>query len=78
MFLEQKKLKNKQKLQLIWTYEDGEILTIQKSLTIKWLRISNKRFFIWIYRLILHRILGLNNKFGIWNNFFFSILWWSS
>jgi hypothetical protein len=34
-----KKLKNKQKLQLIGTYENMvQFLTIQKSLTIKWLR----------------------------------------
>jgi hypothetical protein len=42
-----KKLKNKQKLQFIGTYEKhGPILTIQKSLTMKWFKVSKKRFFI--------------------------------
>ncbi len=53
----------------LWKY--GEILTIQKSLTIKWLKFSNKRFLIWIYHLVLHHILNPNNKFGMWINMFF-------
>jgi hypothetical protein len=56
----------------LWKY--GQILTIQKSLIIKQLRFSNKRFIIWIY-LVLH-ILSPNNKFGMWVNIKFSILWW--
>jgi hypothetical protein len=56
----------------LWKY--GQILTIWKPLIIKWLRFSNKRFFIWIY----HYILNPNNKFGMWINIIFSILWWSS
>jgi len=50
-----------------WKY--GQILIIWKSLTIKQLRFSNKRFFIWIYHLVLHHILNLNIKFGMWINF---------
>jgi len=50
----------------LWKY--GQILTMQKSLTIKQLRFSNKRFFIWIFHLILHHILNFNNKFGMWIN----------
>jgi hypothetical protein len=55
-----------------------QIWTIQKPLTIKRLRFSNKRFFIWVHHLILHYILSPNNKFGIWIILFFSILWCSS
>jgi hypothetical protein len=47
----------------LWKY--GQILTIQKSLTIKRLRFSKKRFFIWVYHLVLHYILSPNNKFGM-------------
>jgi len=60
----------------IWKY--GQILTIQKSLTIKQLKFSNKRFFTWIYHFLLHHILSPNNKFGMWINIIFSILWWFS
>jgi len=49
-----------------------------KVLTIKRLRFSKKRFFIWIYHLVLHYILNPNNKFGMWVNIIFSILWCSS
>ncbi len=45
-----KKLKNKKKIAThkdLWKY--GSILIIQKSLIIKWLRFSKKRFFIWIF-----------------------------
>jgi hypothetical protein len=60
----------------LWKY--GQILTIQKFLTIKRLRFSNKRFFIWVYHLVLHYILNPNNKFGMWINISFSILWCSN
>jgi hypothetical protein len=53
----------------LWKYD--QILTIQKSLTIKWLRFSNKRFIIWIYHLVLYYILKPNNKFEIWINIIF-------
>jgi hypothetical protein len=46
-----------------WKY--GQILIIQKPLTIKRLRISKKRFFIQIYHFVLHYILSPNNKFGM-------------
>jgi hypothetical protein len=49
----------------------GQILTIQKSLTIKQLSFSNKRFFIWVYHLVLHFLLSPNNKFGMWINIIF-------
>ncbi len=39
--------------------------------TIKWLRFSNKRFYVWICHLLLHHILSPNNKFGMWIKFFF-------
>jgi hypothetical protein len=57
----------------LWKY--GQILTIQKTLTIKQLKFSNKILFIWVYHLILHYILSPNNKFGIWIDIKFSILW---
>jgi hypothetical protein len=57
----------------LWKY--GQILTIQKSLTIKQLRCSKKIFFIWVYHLILHYILNPNKKFKMWVNIIFSILW---
>jgi hypothetical protein len=47
----------------LWKY--GQILPIQKSLTIKWLRFLKKRFFIWVYHCVLHCILNPNNKFGM-------------
>jgi hypothetical protein len=50
----------------LWKY--GQILIIQKSLTIKWLRFSKKIFIIWIYHLVLHYILNPNNKFEMWFN----------
>jgi hypothetical protein len=53
----------------LWKY--SQILTIQKSLAIKWLRFSNKIFFTWVYHLILHYILSPNNKFRIWINIIF-------
>ncbi len=43
----------------LWKY--GQILTIQKSLIIKYLRFSNKIFLIWIYHLVLHHILSNKN-----------------
>jgi len=73
MLLGLKKLKNKIKIAThmdLWKY--GQILTIQKSLTIKQLRFYKKRFFIWVYHLVLHYILSLNNKFGMWINIIFS------
>jgi hypothetical protein len=36
----------------LWKY--GQSSTIQKSLTIKFLRFKKKRFFIWVYHLVLH------------------------
>jgi hypothetical protein len=60
----------------LWKY--GQILTIQKSLIIKHLKFSRKRFFIWIYHLVLHYILSSNNKFGMSINMIFSILWCSN
>ncbi len=57
----------------LWKY--GQILTIQRSLIIKWLRFSKKRFLIWVYHLILHYILNPNKKFGMWINIIFFILW---
>jgi hypothetical protein len=60
----------------LWKY--GQILTIQKSLAIKQLRFSNKRFFIWVYHLVLHYILNPNNKFEMWINTKIIILWYSS
>jgi len=60
----------------LWKYD--QILTIQKSLTIKQLRFSKKRLFIWIYHLLLHYILSPNNKCGMWINIKFSILWCST
>ncbi len=71
-----KKLKNKKKLQLIWKY--NQILKIEKSLIIKQWRFSKKRFFIWVHHLVLHYILSPNNKFGMWINIKFSILWCSN
>jgi len=53
----------------LWKY--GPILTIQKSLTIKWLRFLIKRFLIWVYYLIIDHILSSNNKFGMWIIFIF-------
>ncbi len=49
-----------------------------KSLTIKWLRFSNKIFLVWIYHLVLHHKLSPNNKFGMWINIILFFLWWSS
>jgi hypothetical protein len=48
MLLGQKKLKNKKKLQLIVGNlgKYGPTLIIQKSLTMKWLRFSKKKFLI--------------------------------
>jgi hypothetical protein len=57
----------------LWKY--GQILTIQKSLIIKQLKFLKKTFFKWVYHLVLHYILSANNKFGMWINIFFSILW---
>jgi hypothetical protein len=57
----------------LWKY--GWILTIQKNLTIKQLNFSKKRLFIWVYHLLLHYVLNPNNKFGMWININFSILW---
>jgi hypothetical protein len=55
----------------LWKY--CQILNIKKSLTIKWLRISKKSFFKWIYHFILHYILNFNNKHGMWINISFFI-----
>jgi hypothetical protein len=73
MFLGQRNLKsNKITIHMdLWKY--GQISTIQKSLTIKQLRFSKKRFFIRICHLILHYILSHNKKFGMWINIKFSI-----
>jgi hypothetical protein len=60
----------------LWKY--GQILTNQKSLTIKWSRLSKKRILIGIYHFVLHYILSLNNKFEMWININFSFLWCSS
>jgi len=57
----------------LWKY--GQSLTIHKSLTIKQLRFSKKKSFIWVYHLVLHYILSPNNKVGMWINIKFSILW---
>ncbi len=55
----------------LWKY--GQILTIQKSLIIKRLRFSKNIFLIWFYHLVLHYILSLNDKFGMWISINFSI-----
>jgi len=55
----------------LWKYD--QILTIQKSLIIKRLRFSKNIFLIWLYHLVLHYILNLNDKFGMWINVNFSI-----
>jgi hypothetical protein len=60
----------------LWKY--GSILTIQKSLTIKWLRFSKIRFLILVYHLIIHHTLSRNNNFGMWINIIFFILWCSN
>ncbi len=76
---QKKKKKKKKKIAThmdLWKY--GQILTIQMSLAIKWLRFSKKRFFTWIYHLVLHYILSPNNKFGMWINIIFFILWCST
>jgi hypothetical protein len=57
----------------LWKYD--QILIIQKSLTIKWLRFSKKIFFIWICHIVLDYILNLNNNFGMGINIIFFILW---
>jgi hypothetical protein len=72
-FLKTNKNCNSYGLMKIWS-----TFTIQKSLTIKWLNFSKKIFFIWIYHLVLHYILSSNNKFEMWINIKFSILWCSS
>jgi len=69
MFLGQKNWKankNCNSYMDLWKY--GQILTIQKFLTIKQLRFSKKRFLIWVYHIVLHYILNPNNKFGMWIN----------
>jgi hypothetical protein len=53
----------------LWKY--GEILTIRKFWIIKWFKFSKKKFLIWIYHLVLHKILNPNNFFGMSVNFFF-------
>jgi hypothetical protein len=55
----------------LWKY--GQIWTIQKSLVIKWLNFSKRRFFICVYHLILHYIFNPNNKFGMWMNIYIYI-----
>jgi hypothetical protein len=73
MLLGPKKIEKKTKIVTnmdLWKY--GQILTIQKSLIIKWLRFLKKRFLIWIYHFILRHILSPNNKFGIESTLFFS------
>jgi hypothetical protein len=54
----------------LWKYD--LILTIQKSLTIKWSKFSKKKFLIWVYHFIIHHILCSYNNFGLWINFIFS------
>jgi hypothetical protein len=76
MILGQINWKKKKKLHLIWKY--GQILTIQKSLIIKQLRFSKKRFFIWVYHLVLHYILSPNNNFGMWINIIFHFVMFQS
>jgi hypothetical protein len=44
----------------LWKYD--QILTIQNSLIIKWLRFSKKRFFIRAYHFVLHCILNPNKN----------------
>jgi hypothetical protein len=75
-FLGQKKLKKIAIHMDLWKY--GQISTIQKFLIINWLKFSNKRFIIWIYHHVLIYILSPNNKFGMWINISFFILWWSN
>jgi hypothetical protein len=65
MLLEQRNWKTKKIVTNMDLWKYGQILTIQKFLTIKRLRFSNKFFFIWIYYLVLHHILSPNNKFGM-------------
>ncbi len=60
----------------LWKY--GQILTIQKFLTIKRLRFSKKIFLVWVYDLALNYILSPNNKFGMGINIKTSILWCSN
>ncbi len=60
----------------LWKY--GSIWSIQKFLTIKWLRFSKTRFFIWVYNLIINHILSPNNKLKMWISIKFSILWCSN
>jgi hypothetical protein len=78
IFFETRKLKKK----IIATHMDlwkySQILTIQKFLNIKWLKFTNKKFFIWIYHCLLHHILSPNNEFGMWINKKKSILWRSN
>ncbi len=50
----------------LWIY--GQIWTIKKSLIIKWLRFSKKRFIIRIYHFLFHHILNPDKKFGMWIN----------
>jgi hypothetical protein len=66
MFLEQN-IKQQIKIATymdLWKYD--QILTIQKSLTIKRLSFTKKRFLIRIINLVLHYILNPNNKFIMW------------
>jgi hypothetical protein len=70
-------LKKQKKFEIhmdLWKH--GQFLTIQRSLTIKQLRLSKKRLFIWVYHLILHYILSHNNKFGMWIDFYFFFILW--
>jgi hypothetical protein len=39
----------------LWKY--GQILTIQKSLSVKPLKFSKNKFLIWVYHLVLHYML---------------------
>jgi hypothetical protein len=68
-----KKINNSYKLM-----KNGQIFTIQKSLTIKRIRFSKKIFFIWVSHLVFHYILSSNNKFGMWINIISFILWCSN
>ncbi len=54
-------------------WKHGSILTIQKALTIKWLRFSKKIILVWIYHFMIHHIS--NNFFGMWININIFILW---
>jgi hypothetical protein len=51
----------------LWKY--GQILTIQKSLTIKWLKFSKNKFFMWVYHHVLHYICDFKSPLLLTNEF---------